>query len=131
MSEFYMNNPAFGVVGDLRQQFSCAEVVKKILQQLFGKVVYKLDFAEGPFYFWDQDAQDVEVVLDETPITISGRQQGLIALFRYGSTRGLTKLTAPIAEQARLLFGDELYTHFFVKIDWQNFNIYQYLRQAR
>lgn len=132
MGKFYKKTPEYGVIGNLQQQYSFVETTKLLLKEMFGSEVKNMVVAsENPFYIYDKDAKDVELVIDSKKITLTPKEQGAVAVYRYCTKRKIEPVIRQIEKNATEIFSSDFYNLFFIKIDWKWGDIYRELQNAR
>ncbi len=131
MSGYFKNEPAYAVIGDLHNQYSFAQTVKSMLEDMFGKRVKNLNVgSKQPFYIYDADANDIELILEGKTITLTPQQQGAVAVLRFSVKRKLTSVHKGIWDNAIDIFPTDFYNLFVVKQDWDFGPIYDDIRLA-
>jgi hypothetical protein len=131
MSGNFKNEPAYAVIGDLHKQYSFAQTIKSMLEDMFGKQVKNLNVgSKQPFYIYDADANDIELTLEGKTVTLTPQQQGAVAVLRFSVKRKLTSVHKGIWDNAADIFSTDFYNLFVVKQDWDFGPIYDDIRLA-
>ncbi|MGP5159847.1 hypothetical protein [Pseudoalteromonas prydzensis] len=120
MNKFFKNKPEYGVIGDLKKQYSFAQVIRDMLFDMFGKEVTDLaESTEFGFYIYDKNGTDVVLYLNGKTFNLSVREQGAIAVLRYSTKRQIKAASADIFNNAKQIFSSDFYNNFFVTADWE------------
>lgn len=132
MNKYYKNTPEYGVVGNLHQQYSFVEMTKTLLEEMFGAKVREVTVSEsGPFYIYDKNGRDVDILLGGKKVSLTPKEQGAIAVLRYCVKRKVDAVTKQLMSNAETIFTHDFYNLFFVKTDWEWADIYNELQQAQ
>lgn len=132
MESYFKDEPAYAVMGDLHKQYTFAQTIKSMLEDMFDKKVKTVGVGSvSPFYIFDVEADNVELEIDGINITLTPHEQGAIAVYRYCIKRNIESVHQAIFHNAMNLFSPMFYNHFFVKQDWEFGPIYDNIKNAQ
>ena len=128
----YQNNQDFAVVGTAKEQQGFGLYFKSFTQETFTpQAIGLLSTNKSPFYAFVNTNKSISVNVDGKTVTLSNKQQGFIATYRFATFKKHKQLLSELESGALTVLTEEQTSLLLPKVKDLSFDFRNFVRNQR